>query len=164
MNKSKTISFGKIDYNNNGVKSNEVTIELELKGDKQGRPIFSASGNVWNSRKTDVVWCGQCIDDIYNDYKGQLNNIELYKELLDLWKKYHLNDMKAGLPIQEKVVKEWLSKGNTYVYEIVCNHLKSLGLYEVNAGNGLTYKYGRSWIYSKIPLKDLERINYILNQ
>lgn len=53
---SKTISFGKVAYNGKS-KSNEVTLEVTLKY-KNGKPVFTASGNLWNNRKTDIYMGG----------------------------------------------------------------------------------------------------------
>lgn len=65
---------------------NKAIIEIAI---KDGR--FSMSGDIGGS-------LGQIYDSISPDNEGQ----EL---LLDLWKKYHLNDMKPGTPRQMELVK-----------------------------------------------------------
>jgi len=91
----KTIEFGKIDYNGIGRKNNMVELEIELKQTDKGEE-FTASAEVWNNLHTDIIMGGQCIDDIWDGYKNQLQNRKLYQEIMDLWKKYHLNGMNAG--------------------------------------------------------------------
>lgn len=156
----KTISFGKVDGYGNGRKTCEVTLELELREDKEGRPVFSVCGNLWNCRHTDILWGGQCVDSLAEQYKSLRNN-KFYMRILDLWQKYHLNDMHAGTPEQEKAIKEWKAQGNTYDHTKACDYLKEIGLYEVDL-NGEKYKYGHSWLYEEIPAEDLEEIKLII--
>lgn len=83
----KNFDFGCIDYEGRGKALNRVTVEMEYKedGDKKR---FSASANVWNTRHTDIITGGQCLDDI-----APYIDSPLYSEILRLWGLYHLNDM-----------------------------------------------------------------------
>lgn len=156
------ISFGKVDGYKIGKRNCEVTLEVELRKDKEGRPVFSACGNLWNNLHTDIIWGGQCIDDLANEFPSLRRN-KLYMEILDLWKKHHLNDMNAGTPEQEEAV-EWYRKHNgSYDYTKVCDYLKEKGLYEVDL-NGEKYRYGSSWLYREIPEGDLRRIMEIVGE
>lgn len=104
----KTISFGKIDYCGTGRKINELTVEISLKDGENGKPEFSASAFVWNSRHTDCVARGQMLDD-----KVVLKAVEgnpLYMKILGLWKRNHLNGMHAGTPEQEKCLADYESE------------------------------------------------------
>lgn len=92
---NKTYNFGKIDYYGNGRRSCPVELEIELKPTDKGEE-FTASGNIWNNLYTDIIMGGQCIDDIWDEYGTQLQNRKLYQEIMELWKKYHLNGMNAG--------------------------------------------------------------------
>jgi hypothetical protein len=156
----KTFNFGKVAHETNK-KTNLVTIEMELKYNSRNLPVFSAMGNVWNSKKTDILCGGQCIDSIYDEFSEQLENVSLYKEIMELWQNNHLNDINAGTQEQENAIKEWIKQGNTYDYNKVCEYLKSIDLYEVKQGE-LMYKYGSAWIYRDIPEKDLKRIKEII--
>lgn len=91
----KKFSFGKVDGYHNGRKACEVTLEVELREDKEGRPVFTACGNVWNARHTDIIMGGQCVDTVWEKYGRQLTNKKLYREIMTLWEKYHLNDTNA---------------------------------------------------------------------
>ena len=58
----KTFNFGKIAAYGNR-KINLVTVEVEL-SEKDGHKVFTASGDVWNSKHTDIIRGGQCLDYI----------------------------------------------------------------------------------------------------
>ena len=80
--------FGCIDFEGRGTARNRVTVEMEYKqdGDKKR---FSVSANVWNTRHSDIVCGGQCLDTI----APYMNNNPVFSEILRLWELYHLNDM-----------------------------------------------------------------------
>ena len=59
----KTIDFGKIDFENRGEALNRVTVEMEYR-ESGGKKRFSVSANVWNSRHSDIICGGQCLDTI----------------------------------------------------------------------------------------------------
>lgn len=161
-----TISFGKVDYNERGKRNHPVELELELKN-YPDKPIFSVCGNVWLTNKSDIVMGGQCIDSIWKYFSDQLQNPALYKEIMELWEKYHLNDMVPGTPEQEAAVASWIAEGNKHDYDKICEHLKSVGLYEVpieKDGYILPYKYGSAWLYNPIPEQDLQRIVTIIGE
>lgn len=160
METTKTISFGKIAYNDKK-RTNLVTVEITLKEDKNGRPVFSASANVWNNRKTDIYMGGQCLDTIYEDYKYQLSDLPLYEEILGLWERNHLNDLNAGTKEQTAAIEAWEAEGNKYDYTEACEYLKSIGMYEVQQGETM-YKYGHGWVYREISEDDLKAIREIL--
>lgn len=103
-----TFSFGNVAYNGQAVPTNEVTIEATLSIKENGQVVFSASGNIWNGSHNDIYIGGQCIDTIYNDFKGQIQNRKTYEEIMALWEKWHLNDMNAGCKHQRAL--KWGTK------------------------------------------------------
>lgn len=136
-----TIDFGKVDYNNTG--SRRYPVELELCLAVEDTEIaFTASGNVWKPNRSDIVMGGQCIDSIWTEFSKDINDPTLYKRIMNLWKKWHLNDMRAG-----------------------CRHQRAQGW-----GNGMLtkpcpicgYKYGTEWLYEKIDKRDLYAIMDIM--
>ena len=92
--------------------------------------------------------CGQIIDsigEITNYHKG-FNDNNL-RELITLWNRWHLNDMRAGLPIQEEFIRNLEKDGWKYTsYDATCAKLKENNLYEVNG-----YKYGHKWNFEEVP-------------
>lgn len=150
----KRISFGKIAAYGKA-KINEVTVDIELKANEEGKPVFSASAMVWNSRHTDCVMGGQCLDTLYKKYF--LNN-PVFQEIYFLWCHNHLNDMHAGTVVQESALEQADVNGiDVSDYTKACEYLKSVGLYEV-LNDGEMYKYGHGWLYRDIPEEDLEKI------
>lgn len=186
----KTFNFGKIAYTGTKrINLVEVTVELRNHG---GQPTFtidpktraktptgnttpeyvelSICGNVWNSRRTDCVCGGQCLDTIA-EYRDQISDPELFDFLYDMWKRYHLNGMHAGTPEQEAAIAAWEAEGNRYEYAAVCDMLKSCGLYEVNY-TGLSvgrryenepYKYGHGWLVQELPGDVLLKLEHMLS-
>lgn len=149
----KTFNLGKIAIYGKR-KINLVTLDIELK-EKDGKPVFTASAMVWNSKKTDCFLGGQCLDELCRF--ASIRNNKIFKKVYKFWKLYHLNDMHAGTPEQEKALEEWENKGNKYDYTAACEYLKNINMYEVEH-NGKPYKYGHSWLYQAIPENDLQEI------
>lgn len=156
----KVFEFGKVDGYGSGRKTCLVTLEIELK-DRNGLPVFTASGSVWNSQKSDILQGGQCIDSVYQEYRAQLANLPLYKKIMGLWERNHLNDMNAGTPEQTAAIEDWKKAGNSYDYSAACEYLNSIGLLSV-IHEGKTYKYGHGWIYRAISNEDLQAIKELL--
>lgn len=83
----KSFDFGYIDYEGRGKALNRVTVDMEYK-EENGKKRFSVSASVWNSRHSDIIAGGQCLDTI-----APYINDPVYNKILRLWKLYHLNDM-----------------------------------------------------------------------
>ena len=173
---SKTFNFGKIDYHENNRKTCAVEVEVtlslrECNNTSHNYYEFTASANVWNNIHTDIYIGGQCLDTINRYYRNQLCDIPLWDEIYNLWESYHLNDMHAGTPEQEKAIEEWKSQGNSYDYKEVCEYLKSIDLYEVKFTGWSSshhyenelYKYGHAWLIQELPDEVVERIQTLLN-
>lgn len=178
--------FGKVDYAGTGRKAYPVTIEVELRkrggeetfrvvnGEKQytGEKTpeyveFSAVGYIWNTKHTDCVCGGQCLDEINRFLSKNADFQKVYK----WWKAYHLNGMKAGTPEQQEAVKEYTDT-HKYDYKAVCDYLKEKGLYEVpfygktvgKQYNGEIYRYGTGWCVEDIPEGVLAEMVEFLNR
>ena len=144
----KTLNFGKIDWNGIGRKINLVTVEINLEETKNG-PAFSACANVWNSKSSDIICGGQCLEELVPFFKDN----KIFMTIFSMWEKYHLNDLHPGTQNQEKALEKadlWKYGVN---YEDQCNYLKEIGLYNDNGVN-----FGETWVYWPIPEKDLETI------
>lgn len=138
-----TENYGKVDGYGNGRKANEAKVSLRMKNGN-----FSSSGEIWNSKNTDIISGGQNLDEM----KSMLKNNSQFNESYDLWKNYHLNDMHAGTERQEKALNDKF--GNERVgYDAQVDYLKSQNLYEDDG-----YRYGSSWLKRTIPKEDAKRI------
>ena len=149
----KIIKLGKIDYEKTGDK-NMVDILIELRGEA-GHEVLSICGNIWNSKHSDIICGGQCLDEI----KCYFRNNRTFKEVYRLWKLYHLNDLHAGTKKQEEFlhnnnIKNWANN-----YKEVCKILEK---------NNLLYddgvKFGSTWHYWAIPEIDLMKIKELIKK
>lgn len=151
----KTIYLGKVDYEGRGRKINSVDIHIEIRNKPtaidwetlkpvNNVPELSMSGNIWNSKHSDIVSGGQNLDEIQKLFP---DNKEL-KRLIDIWRKYHLNDLHAGTKKQSEALEKWKKEKQikSYDYDLAVAHLKSIGLYEDKG-----YKYGNGWLYQPLP-------------
>lgn len=150
---TKTINLGKVDYDGRGRKINAVDIKVELRNKEKAKnwetlkevqnvPELSMTGNIWNGRHSDIISGGQNLEEIGKLFSG---NKDL-KRLIEIWREYHSNDLKAGTKKQSEAIEKWEAEGNKYDYDKAIEHLKSIGLYEDNG-----YKYGHGWLYQPIP-------------
>lgn len=112
-------------------------------------------GDLWNSKQTDVVVCGQCLD-----YLAKFEELEsdfTFKELYRIWKLYHLNgSCPASRSQKDALIAEF---GRIPNYDKACEYLKGIGLYE----DENSYVYGSSFIYHKIPSNELSLIKSLLS-
>jgi len=153
------IDFGTINLHGTG-KRYRATVKMELREEKKG-PVFCCGAYIKTANGNGIHICGQCLDDI-NKHRKELRDTKLWDTIYRLWKEYHLNDMHAGTKEQEAEVNKYLEEtGKVYDYIDVCNHLKDVGLYEVQV-NGNPYRYGSSWLYWEIPEDDLNLIKSII--
>lgn len=188
----KRFTFGKIDYTGKGRRAYpvEITVELRKRGGEKTFTVDRKTGErnytgettpeyielaicgwVYNTKHTDCVAGGQCLDEIAK-YRRQLDNVGLFNKLLNYWQLYHLNGTNAGTPEQEKAIADWKAAGNKYDYTAACEYLKSIGLYEVNyTGKAVgryydnePYKYGHGWIIEELPADVLADIEKLLSE
>lgn len=92
----KEFTFGKVDGYNNGRRDCLVSLDFGFQEFSGQEPYFSVCANLWNRLHTDIIWGGQCVDDLKNTYKSLANN-KLYCEMYDLWRAYHLKK-KSEIP------------------------------------------------------------------
>lgn len=149
-----TFNFGKIDFYGIGRKINAVEVEVNLKEYADSTYGFTVSGYIYNARHTDIIMGGQCLDD--EAFVKLSAENKLLKELIRLWKAYHLNNLHAGTYEQEKALNKVNLRG-AIDYDKACDYLKSIGLYKVEY-KGKPYRYGSGWINYLIPQDDLEKI------
>ena len=146
----RTFNFGKIDYYGRGRKINLVEVEVELSDDG----VFTASANIWNSKHTDCVCCGQCLDEVAKYIKS-----DKFKKIYRLWKLYHLNDMHPGTEKQEEALLEAGLTGFAADYRKCCDYLESINLLVDNG-----YKFGTGWLKRDIPVEDFAEIEKLLTE
>ena len=155
--------LGYINYSGSAVK-NKVTAEVSLK--ENG--TFTASLYVWTCNKKTVLEGGQC----FYQLQSLIHN-PIFDTIFKFWKRWHLNDMKAGLMVQEEALEK-VGLGEA-LYDTKVDYLKSVGLYEVPISKLKksreilpsyfkrdTYCYGEAWIKRLIPRRELTAIRKLL--
>lgn len=104
----KVLNFGKINFENKG-NTNLVTVEMEYKSNE----TLSICANVWNSRGSEIIRNGQCLDTIF----PYLKENEQYRTIYRLWSLYHLNDMHAECQHQHALGWHKIAQEEIIIYK-----------------------------------------------
>ena len=159
MNKVVRIGTGKT-YGGRGY---SIFCKVEYKDGKlsiSGVEGPTASGNALGA-------CGQ----IDMHLRSEQHNIKLapgwtrakLAKFFEVWEQWHLNDMKAGTPVQEAYLKEhaaeyeaFKAKASKYVshYEWATDALNKAGLNPAPDKPG--YAYGSAWLSTEVPSDVIE--------
>lgn len=112
------------------------------------------------------IQAGQCQDTI----KALFPDRAEVQELIAIWDRWHLNDVRAGSPAQS----EWLRQNAELVskfdrmkhYELSCEALAEAGLnpdpnYLVD---GKPYQYGHRWLKEEIPAEVIARVRHFMKE
>lgn len=111
---------------------------------------------------------GNCKGDCWQILDVLLKkNVEIKKDwdknkinrLYQIWKDYHLNDMRSGTELQRKALKEKF--GEIPAYDVACDYLKTIDLYEDKTQNH--YCYGSAWLYEEIPQDAIDFLKSLPN-
>lgn len=101
--------------------------------------------------------CGQIANDLSDDSLIPADGFE-YSDILkiqSIWKRWHLNNVRAGTPKQEAFIREWRLSNKYSSYDEAC---KALNEADLLIDNG--YRYGTSWLKEKVPT---EVIKYLFS-
>lgn len=145
--------FGKVDYEGAGSNRNTVEVEVKL---EDGR--LSICGGIWNSRHTDYLSCGQNLETILS----LIPSDKRLQSIVRVWRRWHLNDMKAGSPRQERWLREH-PIGAVYPkshYEEACKALAAVGLNPDTEylHEGKPYSYGSAWLKETLPAEVIAEV------
>lgn len=128
---------------------------------------LSISGVVAPRKSGDAVTCGQINELLWSamqsnaiDYAPEWN-ASLMERFLLIWAEYHLNDLTAGSPKQEAVVRQFKEAGGNYNYTDMCRILEAQGLLcdASYIHNGKPYKYGSAWLTVAVPYEAVSMLN-----
>ncbi len=150
MSKKHVWKIGKVDYMGHGVAYNMAELEWDLTDDGN----FSMMGGIWNANMSDYVCCGQMVDELASYFPRN----QLVQEMCEVWKRWHLNDLKAGSPAQRQYLRNFPPE--EWDYGFVCDYLADAGLHpdESYEYNGEPYRYGSAWLKEEIPPDVIEKI------
>lgn len=80
----------------------EAALTWELRRLDTGKLEFSASGEVWNHIKSDIIHGGQCVDELADLFPRD----RIAQRIRETWAAYHLNGMNPGTPEQMRAAEE----------------------------------------------------------
>lgn len=141
MTKSNRYVLGKVDYNGNGRNNCEAAITWELSG---GR--FSMCAEIWQPNKRDILAGGQCVDTVAAFFPDNAKA----QRMLAVWREWHLNDMTAGSPTQEALLKAH-PDADSYEKRLMVLQLAALNPDPEYLHNGKPYRYGSAWLKRELP-------------
>jgi hypothetical protein len=139
MSKEHRYVLGKCDYNGSGRRNCKAVITWSI---EDGR--FSMCAEIWNPRGTDIYCGGQCVDTV----AAYFPNNKKAARMVAIWRRWHLNDMKAGTPAQEAWLRDHPMQF-TYPQSHYEEASKALAAAGLNPDNG--YSYGSKWLCEEIP-------------
>ena len=149
----KVVNPGNTDYGN-------VFCKILFDGEKLS--ISGVEGPLYNGNCKGA--CGQIVDSVKSITElAEGWTPDLVMEFVSIWKRWHLNDMKAGNHEQERALREMQvalfkkydtdslsqiarEEGKKDYYELACEYLKEKGLYESHG-----YRYGTAWCREDVP-------------
>ena len=158
---------GKIKNSHYQNKSQDVTLDIELKhGDREKLGVdgkiyenplqFSITGGIWNLIHSDITSGGQIEDDL-EEALVKHDFVPVYpldyqemRKLLDVWKKWHLNDTKAGTEKQEKIIDEHMDDQKyAHLDKFYDRKIEILKDNNLVVDNGIVF--GKNWYYQPLP-------------
>lgn len=106
----------------------------------QRNGVLKIHGN-WHSQ-------GQIYDDLTDESLIPSDGFECedLKKIQEIWKRWHLNDLRAGTPKQMEFLRENNITNYANDYKRVCEILESADLLYDNG-----YKFGSSWLKEEVP-------------
>lgn len=131
---SKTINVGKFPIRGRKIATAEVNVELRQEDD--GFIVLSICACVYNTAyPSNWYMSGQCIDEIAK----YIRHCKM-RQINEIWKRWHLNDLHAGCEHQREFEKEPYENHALEVCPI-CGH-----------------KYGADWQREKLPQNVIETV------
>lgn len=171
MSYSKLIPLGIVSGDEYGYKRPlPVEIEVEIRDTDEG-PELSITGSIWRPNRGDIVAGGQCYDEIARAFPYDPR----VQRIVEVWKRWHLNGMKAGCEHQR--AEGWDKRridpskpANAYGRHFPGQRSDSSNLLgwirPSEHPDGLLgrecpecgYKYGTAWLHEPLPQEIIEEV------
>lgn len=126
------------------------TLDIEIK-DKNSFKSLSIVGTYFTGKKllkseNNLLGFGQIHDEVQEIIPARL---------YEIWKRWHLNDMRAGTFVQEEILRQAKASGIEFndFYTDACDYLQR---FDALVDEG--YKYGTAWLKEELPQ---EVIDYV---
>lgn len=122
---------------------------------------LSICGSVWlrGDRRNDPSLCDQCIDDVLQYFGDQATGPDggaSVAELCEIWRRWHLNGMRAGTRAQGDYLREHPPEPPFYPtthYDKAVAALAKVGLWVDR-----DYRYGHAWLVERLPDEVVKRV------
>ena len=136
--------------------------------DQDGKQIFcniqydgrrlSITGVVGPTARGNAVACGQIVDEVKECIQHSDWTPEMLAKFVAIWNKWHLNDTRAGSPMQMEFLEKMPIEDYTNYYDIASKRLELAGLNpDPNyLHNGKPYAYGNAWLSADVPVEALQ--------
>lgn len=111
---------------------------------------LSVTGVIKPTARGDAASCGQINMNMHPRQFVEWAegwDAKRLRTVLAIWERWHLNDLKAGSPVQEAFVREWKAAGKVYDYTVLCDEMGEAGLSPDADG----YVYGTAWKREEVP-------------
>jgi hypothetical protein len=126
--------------------------------------LLSISGDVKIGNRHDMA--GQIYDFIEEniekmEFDGAVSKSDVLT-IINIWKTYHLNDMKSGTKKQTDIINEAFERsGKNYDYSIARKILETHPEGSLISDNG--YEYGSGWLFEHLPSNVIKKLNTAIN-
>jgi hypothetical protein len=125
------------------------TLDIEI-NDKDSFKSLSIRGTYFTGKKLlksekNLLGWGQIHDEVKEIIPARL---------YEIWKRWHLNDMRAGTFVQEEILRQAKVSGIEFNdYDDACNYLER---FDALLDEG--YKYGSKWLKEELPQQVIDYI------
>ena len=111
------------------------TLDIEIK-DENSFKSLTIIGFYFTGKK--LLECGQIHDKVQEIIPARL---------YEIWKRWHLNNMRAGTFVQEEILRQAEASGIEFNdYDEACNYLQR---FDALVDEG--YNYGTAWLKAALP-------------
>ena len=134
-------------------KKTMIEIECALEGTAK-MPKLTISGSIREIGVRGGECSGQCEDTILESLKTNTNlaQVSRLKKIIKIWKRWHLNDMNAGTPKQEKFLRDYQKKNPGWKWEY--EECRKLLVKHLGSEKG----YGEAWYYELLPIPVIKEL------
>jgi hypothetical protein len=100
--------------------------------------------------------CGQIFDGVN---PSEFTNSEDLSEIIRIWKRWHLSDLKAGTRQQTNILRAWGDRPKGWSYTEDTEHLKNRGMLQ-----DFDYTYGTAWLFEPVPEHIVNKLKRLMRE
>ena len=131
-------------------KGQTCEVQVKLKDERLSIVGLIYEGDTLLENEENLLHSGQCKKEAKRFIPGLLYQI---------WDHWHLNDMRAGTPVQRKLLRELFAVCPSANYDQQCEFLEQRDL--LFDGD---YKYGSAWLKEELPQDVIDYVHSLSDQ